>query len=175
MGTRNIATLLVCAGFLAGIALDKLWLAAQLPAFSNAILVRPGITMLGEKVLDGFTFGVLTPLLIALLVLALVLFPWTLASYPVARKERFRLIARISGLILLVPLWILSAGFVYRLFRPYLPALLSNALESFGFQPTLYYWVPDDAHRLLGTFEGSLACFVGLLVGLLLVYYKLPR
>lgn len=175
MGTRNIATLLVCAGFLAGIALDKLWLAAQLPAFSNAILLRPDIKMLGEKVLDGFTFGVLTPLLIALLVLALVLFPWTHAAYPVARKERFRLIARISGLILLMPLWILSAGLVYRLIRPYLPAPLSAALESFGFQPTFFYWVPDAAHQLLGPIEGSLACFVGLAVGLLLVFYKLPR
>ncbi len=175
MGTRNIATLLVCAGFLAGIALDKLWLAAQLPAFSNVILVRPGIMMSGGKVLDGFTFGVLMPLLVALLVLALALFPWKLAAYPVARKERFRLIARISGLILLMPLWILSAGFVYRLLRPYLPEFLSAALESFGIQPTIYYWVPDDAHRLLATFQGSLACFVGLAVGLLLVYYKLPR
>ena len=36
MGTRRIAILLVAAGFLAGIALDRLWLAAQAPAFSNA-------------------------------------------------------------------------------------------------------------------------------------------
>ncbi len=175
MGTRNVATLLVCAGFLAGIALDRLWLAAQLPAFSNAILVRPGIRMLGEQVLDGFTFGVLTPLLVALLVLALALFPWSHTAYPVARKEQLRLIARICGLILLMPLWILSAGLVYRLFRPYLPASLSTALESFGLQPTIYYWVPDGAHQLLGPIEGSLACFGGLAVGLLLVFYKLPR
>ena len=103
MGTRRIATLLVCLGFLAGVALDKLWLAERVPLFSNAILVRPGITLLGAKVLAGFAFGVLTPLLVALLVLALALFPWTHAAYPVARRERFRLMGRISGLILLIP------------------------------------------------------------------------
>jgi len=175
MGTRRIASLLVLAGFLAGIALDKLWLAARAPVFSNAILVRPGVTVFGAKVLGGFAFGVLTPLLVALLVLALVLFPWTHRAYPVARKERLRLIGRISGLILLMPLWILAAGFVYRLLRAYLPAPVATTLESFGFQPSFYYWTPDDAHQLLGPIDGSLACFVGLVAGLLIVYYKLPR
>jgi hypothetical protein len=167
--------MLIAAGFLAGIALDKLWLAAQVPNFSNAILVRPGITLFGKKVLGGFTFGALTPLLLALLVLALVLFPWAHASYPVARKERFRLIGRIAGLVLLMPLWMLAAGFIYRLFKPYLPAPVAATLESFGLQPSFYYWVVDDAHQLLEQIDGSLACFVGLAVGLLLVYYKLPR
>ncbi|HXZ47789.1 MAG TPA: hypothetical protein VEG27_02160 [Usitatibacter sp.] len=175
MGTRRIATLLVCAGFLAGIALDRLWLAAALPAFSSALLAQPGLMLSGAKVLGGFTFGVLAPVLLALLVLALALFPWAHASYPVARRERFRLIGRMSGIILLVPLWIVAAGFVYRLVKPYLPPPASTILESFGFQPSLYYRVPDDAHRLLGPFDGSLACFAGLAVGLLLIYYKLPR
>jgi hypothetical protein len=175
MGTRRVAALLVCLGFLAGIALDKLWLAEQVPAFSNAILVKPGITMFGAKVLGAFFFGVLTPLLIALAVLALVLFPWTHAAYPVARKERFRLIARMTGFILLMPLWIVSAGFVYRLFRAYLPAPIATTLESFGLQPSFYYWTPDEAHQLLGPIDGSLACFLGLAAGLLIVYYKLPR
>ncbi|HEX6634183.1 MAG TPA: hypothetical protein VF038_09430 [Usitatibacter sp.] len=175
MGTRRIAILLVAAGFLAGIALDRLWLAAQAPAFSNAILVRPGITFFGAKVLGGFAFGVLVPLLLALLVLAFVLFPWTHAAYPVARKERYRLIARVSTLILLIPLWILAAGFIYRLVKPYLPLPVATTLESFGFQPSFYYGAADDAHQLLGPIDGSFACFVGLVVGLLLVYYKLPR
>ena len=175
MGTRRIATLLVLAGFVAGIALDKLWLAAQVPLLSKAILVRPGVTVFGAKVLSGFSFGVLTPLLLALLVLALVLFPWTHASYPVARKERFRLIGRVTGYILLLPLWILAAGFLYRLLKSFLPVPVSTTLESFGFQPSFYYWTPDDAHQLLGPIDGSLACFLGLAVGVLLVYYKLPR
>lgn len=175
MGTRRIATMLVVAAFLAGIALDRLWLAAQAPAFSNAILVRPGVTMFGRKVLGGFTFGALTPLLLTLLVLALVLFPWTHAAYPVARKERFRLIGRISTFILLIPVWMLMAAFIYRLARPYLPALVATTLESFGLQPSFYYWVPDEAHQLLEQLDGSLACFLGLAVGLAIVYYKLPR
>jgi hypothetical protein len=175
MGTRRVAALLVCLGFLAGIALDKLWLAEQVPAFSNAILVKPGITVFGAKVLGAFFFGVLTPLVLALAVLALVLFPWTHAAYPVARKERFRLIARMTGFILLMPPWIISAGFVYRLFRTYLPAPIATTLESFGLQPSFYYWTPDEAHQLLGPIDGSLACFLGLAVGLLIVYYKLPR
>jgi hypothetical protein len=175
MGTRRIATLLVVAAFLAGIALDYWWLADQVPSFSHAILVRPGITLFGKKVLGGLTFGALTPLVLVLLVLALVLFPWTHASYPVARKERFRLIGRISWLILLIPLWMLAAGFVYRLVKPYLPSPVATTLESFGLQPSLYYWVADDAHQLLEPIDGSLACFLGLAVGLLIVYYKLPR
>ncbi len=175
MGTRRIASLLVLAAFLAGIALDKLWLAARAPGFSNAILVRPGLMFNDRRVLEGFSFGAPFPLLLALLVLALVLFPWAHASYPVARKERFRLIGRMAGLILLVPLWIVAAGLVYRLFRPYLSVPVSMALESFGMQPSVYYRTADDAHRLLGQLDGSLACFLGLAVGLLLVYYRLPR
>ena len=175
MGTRRIASLLVLAAFLAGIALDKLWLAAQLPLFSNAILVRPGVTVFGAKVLGGFAFGVLTPLLLALLVLVLVLFPWTHAAYPVARKERLRLVGRVTVLILLVPLWILAFGFLYRLVKPYLPTPVATTFESFGFQPSFYYWRPDDAHQLLGPIDGSLGCLLGLAVGLMLVYYKLPR
>jgi hypothetical protein len=175
MGTRRIATMLIVAAFLAGIALDKLWLAAQAPVFSNAILVRPGITVFGKKVLGAFTFGALTPLLLTLLVLALVLFPWTHAAYPVARKERFRLIGRITAFILLMPVWILAAAFIYRLAKPYLPSPVATVLESFGLQPSLYYWVPDDAHQLLEQIDGSVACFIGLAIGLLLVYYKLPR
>ncbi len=175
MGTRRVATLLVIAGFLAGIALDRLWLAAQVPVLSNAILVRPGLTVFGAKVLGGFAFGVLVPLLVALFVLALVLFPWTHAAYPVARKERFRLIGRVTVWILLLPVWILVFGFAYKLAKSYLPAPIATTLESFGFQPSFYYWAPDDAHQLLGPIDGSLACLVGLVVGLLLVYYKLPR
>ena len=175
MGTRRIATLLVLAAFLAGIALDRLWLAAQVPVFSNAILVRPGITVFGAKVLGGFAFGVLAPLLIALVVLAAVLFPWSHAAYPVARKERFRLIRRMTVLILLMPVWILVFAFVYKLAKSYLPAPIATTVESFGFQPSFYYWTPDDAHQLLGPLDGSLACLVGLVVGLLIVYYKLPR
>ena len=175
MGTRRVATLLICLAFLAGIAVDKLWLAAQAPVFSNAILVKPGITVFGAKVLGGFFFGVLTPLLLALAVLAIVLFPWTHHAYPVARKERFRLIGRMIGFILLLPLWILAFGFVYRLFKTYLPAPIATTLESFGFQPSFYYWSADDAHQLLGPIDGSLACFLGLALGLAIVYYKLPR
>jgi hypothetical protein len=175
MGTRRIATLLVLAAFLAGIALDRLWLAEQLPLFSNAILMRPGVTLFGAKVLGGFAFGVLTPLLVALVVLAIVLFPWTHAAYPVARKERFRLIGRVTVLILLMPVWILVFAFVYKLAKSYLPAPIATTLESFGFQPSFYYWTPDDAHQLLGPLDGSLACLLGLVVGLLIVYYKLPR
>ena len=175
MGTRRIATLLVLAAFLAGIALDRLWLAEQLPLFSNAILMRPGVTLFGAKVLGGFAFGVLTPLLVALVVLAIVLFPWTHAAYPVARKERFRLIGRVTLLILLMPVWILVFAFVYKLAKSYLPAPIATTLESFGFQPSFYYWTPDDAHQLLGPLDGSLACLLGLVVGLLIVYYKLPR
>lgn len=175
MGTRRIATLLVVAAFLAGIALDRLWLAAQVPVFSNAILVRPGVMVFGAKVLGGFAFGVLTPLLVALVVLAAVLFPWSHAAYPVARKERFRLIRRMTVLILLMPVWILVFAFVYKLAKSYLPAPIATTVESFGFQPSFYYWTPDDAHQLLGPLDGSLACLVGLVVGLLIVYYKLPR
>jgi hypothetical protein len=175
MGTRRVATLLVIAAFVAGIAIDYLWLADQVPAFSHAILVRPGVTLFGKKILGGFAFGLLVPLLLALLVLALVLFPWTHAAYPVARQERFRLIGRITWLIFLIPLWMLAAGFVYRLFRPYLPSPVSTTLESFGLQPSLYYRVADDAHQLIEPFDGSLACFLGLVLGLVLIYYKLPR
>jgi hypothetical protein len=175
MGTRRVATLLVLAGFLAGIALDRLWLEAHAPIFSNAILLRPGVTMFGAKVLAGFAFGVLTPLLLALVVLAIALFPWTHASYPVARKERFRLMARMTLLILLLPAWVLAFGFAYKLAKSYLPAPVATTLESFGLQPSFYYWAPDDAHQLLGPLDGSLACFAGLVVGLLVVYYKLPR
>lgn len=175
MGTRRIATLLVVAAFLAGIALDRLWLAAQVPVFSNAILVRPGVTVFGAKVLGGFAFGVLAPLLVALVVLAAVLFPWSHAAYPVARKERFRLIRRMTVLILLMPVWVLLFAFAYKLAKSYLPAPIATTLESFGFQPSFYYWTPDDAHQLLGPLDGSLACLVGLVVGLLIVYYKLPR
>jgi len=175
MGTRRIATLLVVAGFLVGIALDRLWLAPQVPLFSNAILMRPGVTVFGAKVLGGFAFGVLAPLLLSLVVLAIVLFPWTHAAYPVARKERLRLIGRVTAWILLMPVWILVFAFIYKLAKSYLPAPIATTLESFGFQPTFYYWTPDDAHQLLGPLDGSLACFVGLVVGLLVVYYKLPR
>ncbi|HXS51783.1 MAG TPA: hypothetical protein VN782_04570 [Usitatibacter sp.] len=175
MGTRRVATLLVLAGFVAGIALDRLWLEAHAPFLSNAILVRPGLTVFGAKVLGGFAFGVLTPLFLALLILAIVLFPWTHASYPVARKERFRLMGRLTILILLMPLWILAFGFVYKLAKSYLPSPVATTLESFGFQPSFYYRAPDEAHQLLGPLDGSLACFLGLVVGLLVVYYKLPR
>ncbi len=175
MGTRKVATLIVCAAFVAGIALDYFWLAAQVPAFSNAVVVRPGAVFLGAKVLSGFSFGVLVPLLLALIALALVLFPWSHATYPVARQERFRLIRRMALIMLLTPLWILSAGFVYRLVKGYLPAPAATVLESFGFQPTFYYWKADEAHQLLGPIDGSLACFLGLAVGLLLFYYNLPR
>jgi hypothetical protein len=175
MGTRRVAMLLICLGFLAGIAVDRLWLAEQAPAFSNALLVKPGITVFGAKVLGGFAFGILAPLLLALSVLAVVLFPWTHRAYPVARKERYRLIARMAGLILLVPVWMLAFAFIYRLSRSYLPAPVATALESFGLQPSFYYWAPDDAHQLLGPIDASLACFLGLAVGLLIVYYKLPR
>lgn len=175
MGTRRIATLLVCLGFLAGIALDKLWLAAQVPAFSNAILVKPGIVVFGAKVLAGFAFGVLTPLLVALLVLALVLFPWTHRAYPVARKERYRLIARMAALILLIPVWILAFGFAYRLLKAYLPTPVATTLESFGLQPSFYYGAPDEAHQLVGSIDGSFASLLGLAAGLLIVYFKLPR
>lgn len=175
MGTRRIAAIILSAAFLAGIALDKLWLAGQVPNFSNAILVRPGLTLFGKKVLGGFAFGVLTPLLLTLIVLALLLFPWKLARYPVARKERFRLIGRIGGLILLMPVWILAAGFIYRLVKPYLPSPVAVILESFGFQPSFYYWVPDEAHQLLEQIDGSIACLIGLAVGLLVIYYRIPR
>ncbi|HSN20961.1 MAG TPA: hypothetical protein VLS49_09795 [Usitatibacter sp.] len=167
--------MLVAAAFLAGIALDRLWLAARVPGFSNAILVRPGVVFDGRKLLEGFAFGVLAPLVVALLVLAVVLFPWAHASYPVARTERFRLIGRISGLILLMPLWIVSAGFVYRLWKPYLPVPIATKLESFGLQPSVYYGAADDAHRLLAQLDGSVACFLGLALGLAIVYYRLPR
>jgi len=175
MGTRMIAAPLVLAAFLAGIAIDRLWLAAQVPLFSNAILVRPGVTWLGTKVHAAFAFGVLVPLFLALFVLMVLLFPWTHAAYPVARKERLRLIGRVAGLILLMPLWIVSAGLVYRLLAAYLPASVSDPLESFGFQPGIYYAVADDAHRLIGPLDGSLACFAGLVVGMLIVYFRIPR
>ena len=175
MGTRRMATIIVVAAFVAGIVLDRLWLAAQVPYLSNAILVRPGVTVFGAKVLGGFAFGVLVPLVVALAVLAIVLFPWTHRAYPVARKQRFRLIGRITVLILLMPVWVLLFGFLYKLAKSYLPAPVATTLESFGFQPTLYYGVPDDAHALLGPIDGSLACLVGLFVGMLIVYYKLPR
>jgi len=175
MGTRRIAAIILSAAFLAGIALDKLWLAGQIPNFSNAILVRPGITFFGRKLLGGFAFGVLTPLLLTLIVLALLLFPWTHARYPIARKERFRLIGRIAAWILLLPLWILAAGFIYQLFRPMLPSAVAVTLESFGFQPSFYYWVPDNAHQLIEQIDGSMACAIGLAVGLLVIYYKFPR
>lgn len=175
MGTRRIASLLVLAGFLAGIALDRYWLAARAPLFSDAIVVQPGLTWSGTKVLEGFAFGVLTPLAIALLVLAVVLFPWTHRAYRVARKERFRLIARVIGLVLLMPLWIIAAGMVYRLVKPWLPASVATPLESFGFQPEVYYGVSDSAHRLIGPMDGSVACLVGLVVGLAIVYYTIPR
>lgn len=175
MGTRRIATLLAVAAFLAGIALDRLWLAAQAPLFSNAILVQPGVVWSGAKLHDGFAFGVLTPLAIALLVLVGVLFPWAHAAYPVARTERFRSIARVIGLILLMPLWIVSAGMIYRLLKTWLPASVAAPLESYGFQPGVYYGVVDSAHRLVGPMIGSAACFIGLLVGLAIVYYKIPR
>lgn len=175
MGTRRVASIILLAAFAAGIAVDRLWLAAQVPYFSNAILVRPGVTVFGKMVLGGFAFGVLAPLVLTLIVLALVLFPWTHARYPVARQERFRLMGRIAWLILLLPLWILSAGLVYQVVRPMLPPSVAVALESFGFRPSFYYSVPDAAHQLLEQIDGSVACAIGLAVGLLLVYYKFPR
>jgi len=175
MGTRRIAAIILLAAFAGGIALDRLWLAEQAPYFSNAVLVRPGVTAFGRQVLGAFSFGALTPVLLTLLVMALLLFPWSHASYPVARQERFRLMGRIAIRILLVPLWVLAAGFAYMLAKPYLPAVVAVALESFGFKPTLYYGVPDDAHVLLERIDGSVACMIGLAVGLLLVYYKFPR
>jgi hypothetical protein len=175
MGTRRIAMLLVLAAFVAGIALDRLWLAAQAPLFSHAILVRPGVVWSGAKLHEGFAFGLLTPLALSLVVLAIALFPWTHAAYPVARKERFRLIARVAGLILLIPLWIVSAGMVYGLLRPYLPASVASPLEAFGFRPGLYYGVADAAHQLIAPIDGSVACLLALLVGIAIVYYKIPR
>lgn len=175
MGTRRIAAIVLIAVFLGGIALDKLWLAAQVPLFSNGILVRPGLVFQGHPVLPGFTFGLLTPLLLTLAALALLLFPWTHRRYPVARKERFILIRRIAGFIIIVPLWILSAGLVYQLIRPMLPPPVALTFESFGFQPAFFYGVADDAHRLIEQVDGSVACLLGLLVGLAIVYYKIPR
>ena len=61
MGTRRIAAIILLVAFAAGIALDKLWLAEQAPYFSNALLVRPGVTAFGSPVLGAFAFGVLTP------------------------------------------------------------------------------------------------------------------
>jgi|SRR5215831_5138446 len=175
MGTRRIAAIILLVAFAAGIALDKLWLAEQAPMFSNALLVRPGVTIFGSQVLGAFAFGVLTPLLLTLFALVLVLFPWGHAKYPVARQERFRLIGRIALRILLLPLWVLGAGFLYLLARPYLPAAVAVMLESFGFKPSLYYWVADDAHQLLARLDGSVAATIGLVVGLLFIYFKFPR
>jgi len=93
-----------------------LWLAAQVPLFSNAILVQPGVTCGSSR-----------------------------------------------------------RGFVYRLFKAYLPANVSAPLESFGFQPGGYYGMADDAHRLVGPLDGSLAGFAGLIVGLPIVYFGIPR
>jgi hypothetical protein len=175
MGTRRIAAIILLAAFAGGIALDKLWLAAQVPYFSNAVILRPGITAFGRQVLGGFSFGLPTPLILMLLALVLLLFPWTHARYPVARQERFRLIGRITIRILLLPLWVLALGFIYMMAKPYLPAAVAVALESFGFKPSLYYGVPDAAHQLLEQVDGSVACMIGLAIGLLLVYYKFPR
>jgi hypothetical protein len=175
MGTRRIAAIILLVAFAAGIALDKLWLAEQAPYFSNALLIRPGVTAFGSPVLGAFAFGVLTPLLLTLLVLVIVLFPWTHASYPVARKERFLLMRGVAIRMLLLPLWILGMAFIYMLAKPYLPGAVAVVLESFGFKPSLHYWAADGTHQLLGPFDGSVACTIGLAAGLLLVYYKFPR
>jgi hypothetical protein len=85
-------------------------------------------------------------------------------------KNNLLLFSKTIFYILLLPVLMLIGGFLYKLLKDSLPDFVCTIFESFGLAPKIFF----GAHEFT-KLNGSLASFVGLLLGLYYIYRKIDK
>lgn len=159
---------LIILGFLIIVLLDKFFISKQVPAVSNAILVRWKLLFFGYKV-PLPQFGLIPVLAISFLLVLIVLLPFKKLRSGQEWRSRLRLWWKIMLWTICLPLIMIIGSFFYKFLPGETPGWIKVILESFGI--TITPVVLDNEWQSI---DGTIATTAGLLFCLFTIsgYFK---
>ena len=140
-----------------------------LPGLVSAISYELNIIFFGAE----FTIpkiGAITSLFSIFLLTLIMFVPYKEIKSKEKWKSNLLLFKKIIIYILLLPVLMLVGGFLYQIINDLLPDFICKIIESFGVAPEIFF-----GEHSFTKLNGSLASFVGLLLGLYFIYRKVEK
>jgi len=161
---RQINTVLSL--LITSILIDQLIVEKLIPSFSKILGLNPIPVIFGVPVNLPFTMGCIPIFLSFLISYSLFCMSSDLMQKSFSRKKIRARVWKVIRALAIVPLFMISAGFIYLPLHDYLPRALRNSLESFGINADIYSFIPGvevihlrgSVFMMMGTILGTIVC-----------------
>ncbi len=143
-----------------------------LSGLSKTVMCRPILVVFAQDFKLPWKFGYLTVSICFLGFAAMVLLPYTDALSLDLLRRYLRTLRNFILAYLGLPVLMMMGGFAWKLLKKYLPGWLDTIATAFGVKLSFFVGTAD---KEITTFDGSIASFLGLALGIYILARILRR